>query len=905
MRLRTLIALGAVGFCALRANSAGAVDSDVSIDRWSSMASLSAEPDLFRLVEEPIVIEEGPLRLTITDGVLVPIFSGKFAGEWSRDGEQFLKQQRASGRPGRVPSASERGSKALVGFVLVDAEATAQVTLNDRADAQVLANRMVLLGVDEASAWTAVASGAAPLKVDVEAGVFVSLDPRLTTAFLGAPGGQADGEDVFSVVVYGERKGLNAALDRAKSLFSRRMKVYEKLQMEVPEGIGVERLAERAWPDSSRKLFVADLLTDQRFGGLSSAKRSVGDRDRWLALLRDDQGVWDARRQWSLRSMGIAAAGYPVSAKIGGVPLPPQRAGDPTSAPRASVGVVPTRADARVTVVPREDGQLDVEVVADLTVTAKGGPIRSMQVSIPSTEAIANSWELQSITLADGSNIVGSSPVLDRRGLIERDRDNETDGDQADEDDDRSPIADEPPPPVRPGPNDRSVDVWVFFPEPVEPGASITFQVHYKDTWNLRNWGACLGERPMGDSSGMRSVLPSLPAHGVGTAWPMSMRVAVPATSDLQMAVSGTTIESTEDKGWRVQTAESKGTALWPSVSVGRWHSRVDPSVDGLPSVRAHLYSSHPARLASVGQQVRQMALYYRGWLPNYPVDELDVFESPAACGGFVWIAPHGMVQLQAMVVADGPLVGQPRLTDKYFEEGVLAHEVAHQYWGHLVSPASLEDFWIAETLSEGFACMYLGKAAGPKVCEKHMKEYRRTWEKEVPSVIPPRASLTDAYYSGLQPQIVYNYGPYVTHQMLRRKVGNEAFFKALDGVARVGGPVTTERLQSVLEITSEQELDEFFDYWVHNGYIPDVTLRWWVSGGSLMGEVTSNVPFGTFEVPVVLEVGEARAVVWVKVKDGKGAFRGKALPKGGKILLDPDHHILARSRRVVKGKAK
>lgn len=885
------------------AAAAHADDADVdrAVSRWSSMAVLDVETDLFRLVEEPLVYREGPLKLTITDGIMVPVFSGRFDGEWREGARDFLRSQREAGRPDRVPGRADRGDKAFVGFVLVDAQATAELTLDDRADAQVLANRLVLGGLADADEMRPVAAGEAPMTVSVTSALFFGTDPRLEQMYVGGAFGDADDpdSDVFSVVVYGDREGLRRDLAHARTVFQQRLRIYDRTGLHLPESVAMARSSGEPWADSTRHLAVVDLHTDQRFGLVSAARGNVDvSRDRWVALLRDDTGLIDARRQWSLRSLGMTA-GYPVAGLVGGVPLPSSHAEDPTSAPTPASRLEPRKADARVLITPRPSGVLDVDVTVDLTVHARGAAFGALPIRVPAVEAEPNTWELVGVTLPDGRSIVGSQPVVDRRELRQRERDSERDGDESTDDDDDGEVR----APVHPGPEGPTADVWLFFPDGIDAGETVTFQLHYRDTWAFRNWSACMGERPMGDGSGLRSVLPDLPGAAVGSPWPVHMRIGVPEGSNLQVAASGETLSERTEKGWRMLEVANDAPALWPMVSVGRWNRQIDPGKDGLPSVRANLFSRSPASLKSVGQQVRQMVLYYQGWLPQFPVAELDVFEAPSACGGYVWIAPHGMVQLQKMVVDDGPLVGAPvQLTDRFLEEGTLAHEVAHQYWGHLVAPATTEDFWIAETMSEGFSCMYLGKAADPKVCERRMREYRRFWEKEVPGVIKPRASLTGAYASVRQPHIVYRYGPFVTHEMLRRKVGTEAYFKALDGVARLDGPVTTERLQMAMELTSGQELDDFFDFWVYGGFIPEVTLRWWTESGRLRGEVTSDVPFGTFEVPIVVQLGEARSEAWVKVENGRGVLAGPQLPPGAKVRLDPDGRIVARKRRVQKG---
>jgi aminopeptidase N len=262
------------------------------------------------------------------------------------------------------------------------------------------------------------------------------------------------------------------------------------------------------------------------------------------------------------------------------------------------------------------------------------------------------------------------------------------------------------------------------------------------------------------------------------------------------------------------------------------------------------------------------------------------------------------MVNVQVMESTSRHVGGSP--DDNHLVHRVYAHELAHQYWGHLAPPASIEDFWIAETFSEVFSCMYVGAAFDPKECASEMKDKRLYWEARDPGPLAT-ASLSRAYSTFRQPRVVYDYGPYLFAEMLRPRLGKEAFFGALDLLLteHPHEPVTTERLQQYLEAASGQDLSDFFDFWVHSGFVPHLQLSWTVDGSDVVGEVTSDVPFGTFDVAVRVwdPKGDETKQAWaqVQVVDGVGRF---VVPRPGpakrlKIELDPDLRTLARSRAV------
>jgi aminopeptidase N len=242
-----------------------------------------------------------------------------------------------------------------------------------------------------------------------------------------------------------------------------------------------------------------------------------------------------------------------------------------------------------------------------------------------------------------------------------------------------------------------------------------------------------------------------------------------------------------------------------------------------------------------------------------------------------------------------------PRNDKPHLENGIVAHEIVHHYWGHLAPPATSEDFWMAESFAELFACMYVAAAFDARDCEVRMAAKRTKWEGYTLNVRP--GSLSQAYASTTRSAIVYDYGTYVLGEMLIRRLGREPFFAALDVMMREhpDEPLTTERLQAYLEAASGTDLDAFFAFWIHQGRVPALSLEWALSGTTVRGTVESDVPFGAFDVPVRLSTKEATALVWVDVVDGKGTFAAQAPPGTAlKVELDPEGYVLARQRRTV-----
>lgn len=472
--------------------------------------------------------------------------------------------------------------------------------------------------------------------------------------------------------------------------------------------------------------------------------------------------------------------------------------------------------------------------------------------------------------------------------------------------------------------------VQVVLPEVVPEGGTVRLRVRWKARWPFANWSSY--GRPLGTTTGMQPLLPQpVPSPGQPR-WDSTIRVGVPAAglSVVAVAITGDTTREWDEDTWTWTEAQGVGVAE-PAVAIGRWESQVDQAGSGMPGVRAHLFVGDAWALPQFPPEVRRVVAFMERFMPDLPMEEVEVFQGASGLASTVLRgeAPgggHGLVEVQTIRPAAQSMgadavtqQGQIDEADPYLAQTMVARQVARQFWGEALPPATARDRWLTEGLADAYAGFYIRAAFGNDAYTERMEALRALVED--PTERASTAGQVNRYrrflsLSGATPAsdvpaaMRHRYGAYLLGDVLRLRLGDQAYFAAIDKLATERGarPVTSEDLQQALEQASGQDLSELFDFWVHGGFVPELEVQYSVEAGAdgrqvVHGCVLSSVPWGSFEVPIeVKDRGGARSVsALVDVDDGRGAFDLGDREGEVEVLADPLGLVVAYARKVRK----
>jgi len=248
---------------------------------------------------------------------------------------------------------------------------------------------------------------------------------------------------------------------------------------------------------------------------------------------------------------------------------------------------------------------------------------------------------------------------------------------------------------------------------------------------------------------------------------------------------------------------------------------------------------------------------------------------------------------------------------DKSFEDGI-AHELSHQWFGDLVTPADWNDIW----LNEGFAtyneALWEEHWRGVAARTSRMTAAANTYFVEY---LLSRYPLNQPPEDFIFTPTVYDKGAWILH-MLRKQVGDTTFVNVLRHYLNdhAYGNVTSADLESEAESVSGQDLTWFFNQWVYDKGYPvfeysfdsqregepasagaQGTGPWTVNLHLRQTQASIDAPL--FRVPmdiaVVTTAGEQRFTITSMAASEEFQFTVAAQPVD--VKLDPDSWVLKR----------
>ncbi len=275
---------------------------------------------------------------------------------------------------------------------------------------------------------------------------------------------------------------------------------------------------------------------------------------------------------------------------------------------------------------------------------------------------------------------------------------------------------------------------------------------------------------------------------------------------------------------------------------------------------------------------------YYIKTIGEYPYEKLANVQSKTIYGG--------LENAGTIFYSENSVTGQGK------DEGLIAHEEAHQWFGDCVTEADWHHIWLSEGFATYLTSLYFESKDGRKKLESDMSSSRervlRFYDRNPAPVID--SSVTDLMKL-LNPNS-YQKGGWVLH-MLRNEIGDEAFFRGLRlYYSRFrNSNALTDDFRKVMEESGKKDLSLFFRQWLYVAGQPE--LKIWQESGKGKDEIEINIEQKqehlfefNLELSVVDASGEKSEKVFIKDRVTKLSVKAS---DNASVIADPHVNLLFR----------
>jgi len=235
------------------------------------------------------------------------------------------------------------------------------------------------------------------------------------------------------------------------------------------------------------------------------------------------------------------------------------------------------------------------------------------------------------------------------------------------------------------------------------------------------------------------------------------------------------------------------------------------------------------------------------------------------------------------------------------FGEGLVSHELAHQWFGDMITTANWPHLWLNEGFATYCTALYTESRYGMSAYNVNMTRVMNDAKLAGGSIYLRDTSNASNMFSWNR---VYAKGATVLH-MLRHVLGDSIFFRAMKTYA--GDPrfrfgvATTEDFRQVCETVSGKSLLYFFDEWIYGEGYPRYLCWWKAQAGSSGYDVTLHIDQqrGTtpvfFSMPMDVRLAargwDTTVVLFDSVESKDFAVKTSRMPDT--VQFDPQNWIL------------
>ena len=275
----------------------------------------------------------------------------------------------------------------------------------------------------------------------------------------------------------------------------------------------------------------------------------------------------------------------------------------------------------------------------------------------------------------------------------------------------------------------------------------------------------------------------------------------------------------------------------------------------------------------------------------EYPWDRY----AQICCEGF----GGGMENTSATTLGNRALHDQRSFLDSN-SDGLIAHELAHQWWGDLLTCRDWAHLWLNEGFASYFEALWAEYDLGPDEFAYNM--YRKAGRARSGGADRPIVDRAYRHSRSMFDSRAYPKGAWVVH-MIRRRLGDELFWQVMNTYVteHAYSTVETTDLRRTIEQVTGRSFERFFYDWTERPGHPELSVNYtWLNDEGLAKVVVKQTQESdAFHFPLALEFrfddGIAPVTMSRLVTEKQETFYIPLPEAPGMLRVDPDQAVLMK----------
>jgi aminopeptidase N len=319
------------------------------------------------------------------------------------------------------------------------------------------------------------------------------------------------------------------------------------------------------------------------------------------------------------------------------------------------------------------------------------------------------------------------------------------------------------------------------------------------------------------------------------------------------------------------------------AIGIAPFATRLEGNVNGTPVWSWVFAENRKEGFYDYSVALKPMA-FYSQLIGPYPYEKLANVQSKTIFGG--------LENAGCIFYSENSVTGQGKA------ENLMAHEIAHQWFGNSVTENDWHHIWLSEGFATYLTAVYQEKTYGKEKFDETMKSARdrvigfdmRSPKPVVDTTVTDLMRLLNANS--------YQKGAWVLH-MLRNELGDDLFWKGMRSYYEDfrDKNALTRDFQNIMEKVSNRNLDHFFKQWLFTAGQPDIKITTIADEKEGFTDIKiEQTQDSLFSFDIELQIKDSNGLQIIKVpvseRIARKTIRSEKIIE---IVPDPDINLLFR----------